>query len=75
MTVGSILSNEEDYLCSFPKNRHILIENIPYRLSSFNHTLSLQEAFTVLSAVFSGYNTLNYVYGPLFTNEEMIGFN
>jgi hypothetical protein len=29
---------------------------------------------TILSAAFAGYNTLNYVYGPLFTDETMIGF-
>jgi hypothetical protein len=29
---------------------------------------------TILAAVFAGYNTLNYVYGPLFTSEQMIGF-
>jgi hypothetical protein len=74
VAVEAILCNEEDYLCSFPKSRHILVEHIPLRLAAFNRVLSFHEGVTILSAAFAGYNTLNYVYGPLFTSELMIGF-
>lgn len=50
------------------------MENIPFTLGAFRRALNLSEAMTILSAAFAGYNTLNYVYGPLFTSEQMIGF-
>jgi hypothetical protein len=74
VSVESILSREQEHLCSSPKNSHILVENIPFTLAAFRRTLSLHEALTVLTAAFAGYNTLNYVYGPLFTDEQMVGF-
>lgn len=52
----------------------MLVENIPFTIAAFRWALKLSEAMTILSAVFTGYNTLNYVYGPLFTDEAMIGF-
>jgi hypothetical protein len=44
------------------------------RISNYNESLSFHEALTTLNAVFAGYNTLNFLYGPLYTDEEMIGF-
>lgn len=66
--------NDEDSLCSLPRHNYILVENIPTLLATLTRPLTLSEALTILSAVFAGYNTLNYVYGPLFTSEHMIGF-
>lgn len=73
VAVECVLS-DEDSLCSVPRLNYVLVENIPVLLSALARPLTLTEALTVLSAVFAGYNTLNYVYGPLFTSEHMIGF-
>jgi hypothetical protein len=44
------------------------------RISNYNGSLPFQDALITLNAVFAGYNTLNFLYGPLYTDEEMIGF-
>jgi hypothetical protein len=67
VAIDCILSSEEN-LCSMPKNKMILVENIPFTLAVFRRALSLSEGMSILSAAFAGYNTLNYVYGPLFTS-------
>ena len=73
VAVECVLSDEES-LCSVPRLNYVLVEHIPVLLATLNRPLTVAEALTVLSAVFAGYNTLNYVYGPLFTSEHMIGF-
>ena len=73
VAVECVLGDEES-LCSVPRLNYVLVEHIPVLLATHNRPLTVAEALTVLSAVFAGYNTLNYVYGPLFTSEHMIGF-
>lgn len=73
MAVESILVAEQDSLCVLPAGRVVIIENMPLTLATLHHSLGFPQAMTVLSAAFAGYATLNYVYGPLFTDETMIG--
>jgi hypothetical protein len=69
-----IFKNKEE-LCSEVNNLALVVEYIPVRLNSVNHFLTFEERLSILAATFSALQTLNYVYGPLFISETMIGFN
>jgi len=55
-------------------NWYLLVDNITFRLDKFKHSLNFYETLTVLASAFCGYHILNFVYGPLYTSEEMICF-
>lgn len=69
-----ILKNKDD-LCTESNGVYLLIENIPVRLHEVNSYLNFEERLSILAVTFSALHTLNFVYGPLFINENSIGFN
>lgn len=61
-------------LCFNQQYVRVLIEYIPVRLGNVGG-LELQEALTVLSAVFKGFNAISNNFGLIEPQEELIGFN
>ena len=69
-----ILQTSKDYICMQEHSYYLLLENIPTRLSHINQWLSLEERFSLLAVIFSALETLSIKFGPVFLNENMIGF-
>lgn len=69
-----ILENSQDHICMQDHSYHLLLENIPTRLSHVNQWLSVQERLSILAVIFSALQTLMAKFGPVFLTENMIGF-
>ena len=74
VSVQAILKNRNESFCGDPKSLRVLIENIPVRLAQINNKIGFLERLTILSATFAALHTINYIYGPLYVTEQMIGF-
>lgn len=64
----------EPSLCSKSSCADVLVERIPYRLTSVND-LSTNEAFSVLRSAYSGFNTISNFYRNVEPYEDLICFN
>jgi len=74
VTTEAILKSNNDSFCGDSKPLRLLIENIPVRLSQINKKIGFYERLSILSTTFAALHTINYLYGPLYVTENMIGF-